>query len=158
VAKKSGSPKKPINYKFSAGGRDGVSVKFSGLFVDEEAGEGEDLPKELLQVLNEYGFDYDSEDLWVDCIGPQGDGLGDELEALAGTVAVTLTAKPVGKGGKRRIDYVCNIGGSTGGDKNVSVALEKAFKAWNKDGRPVVGVKFETAMNRVLQKVNAKRG
>lgn len=156
--KKDKSKLKPITYKFSP--KDGGGVTVKGLHFDPDTGDGEDVPEELDKVLNLYGFDYDWDGCWHDSTEPSSLGLTEIEEYLPEIVPVKLISKlKAGKGGKTKVVYTAEIDdcGLCEG-KSFTEALVKAHRTWNYDGRPINGVKLATAMERVLDKINAKRG
>jgi hypothetical protein len=158
MAKKSDKPKrKKITFKFVS--KESGRVLFEGLHFDEESGEGEELPKPVVKVLEAYGFDSDTQEDWFDILSPM-TSLEESLEFLSAAVTLRILSHPKKtKRGKRKAVFFAELDkcGLIEG-RDVYDALDKAFSAWNKRGRPIGGVKLEAAMKRVLLEVNKKRG
>jgi hypothetical protein len=157
ATKKDKTKKKPISYKFTT--KDHGRVVFKGLFFNPESGEEEELPQELVKVLEEYGLDQDNWNEWFDITAPMM-GLEESLEYLTNTVPVTISSKlRRNKKGKKRAVFFATLDiAATAEGKDIYEAMLKAHKLWNLAGRPVEGVSFVTAMDKALKKVNKKRG
>jgi hypothetical protein len=147
----------PITCKFTT--KDHGRVVFKGLFFNPESGEGEELPQELVKVLEEYGFDQDNWNEWLDITAPTM-GLEDNLEYLTNTVPVRISSKLKRnkKGRKRSVFFAALDSTDMCGGKDLYIALTAAHKLWNKKGRPIEGKSFLTAVDTALKAANSKRG
>jgi hypothetical protein len=156
MAKKVKSSLKPITYKFSS--RKHGEVVFKGLNFDAETLEAEELPQELVKVLEGYGFDSDSPSEWFDVTSPMM-GLEENLEYLTAIVPVIITSRlrRNKRGKKRAVFFVTLDKALTAEGKDIHEALLRAHKHWNLAGRPIEGKTFTWVMDATLGKVNRKR-
>lgn len=139
------SRKKNLSFKFMPTKN---KVVLRGLREDDEI-------KELGILLGKYGFDPVSLEEYVDCIGPNGSDLHDALSELGAVVPVQLFAAPKSRVG---VSYASEVGGSgLVENRDPSIALEKAWKAWNKAGRPIEGVTIQEALGDIIEEVNEAR-
>jgi len=156
--KKADKPKrKKITFKFTP--KEGGRVRFAGLHFDEWAGVGEELPKTVVGVMEDYGLDTDSQGDWFDVLAPDMLSLEESMEYLSVAVPIRIQSKPTKtKRGKRTALFFVEFDRcGLSEDKDVYAALKKAFKEWNKQGRTINGVKLETALTKVLLVVNKDR-
>lgn len=144
--------KEKIRYKFL---KSKMEVHFKGLWKDLDEPDFEELPRPLAKVLEAYGFLENTPSSWEDAMEPSGWDVSDELDNLATMTTVRLAAKP----GRKRNAWFAQIddAGMRKG-KTLDDALFKAYGAWNAEDRPIGGIRFTTALERALSRVNARRG
>ncbi|MBT8428301.1 MAG: hypothetical protein KJN79_00165 [Gammaproteobacteria bacterium] len=110
--------------------REGGKVVFSGM--------NGDLPRSVKSTLERYGFTSAPSGEWVDVTGPSGADLLSDIRAIGVLVPVHFEMIPPGNArGKGR--YAAVIGGADGEAKDPAAALEKAHRAWNRNGRAIKG-------------------
>lgn len=148
---------KPITFKFSL--KNGGTVTFKGLWEDKESGDYESLPKNIVEVLEQYGFEVQEYNQAMDCIAPVDDFSIDEaLEYIVDVAPVVIEATSKGEGKKRKPVYVAGIDEADSMEgKSVLDALSKAFVQWNKQGRMIEGAPFETVLTDIVDTVNEER-
>jgi len=144
--------KEKIRYRFL---KSKMGVHFKGLYEDLDKPDFEELPRPLAKVLEDYGFLENTPCLYEDEMEPRGWDVPSELDDLAMLAIVRLAVKP----GRKRNTYFAQIDeASMRKGKTLGDALYRAFMAWNAEERPIGGIRFTTALERVLSRVNARRG
>lgn len=153
------SKRQKITFKFST--HQGGIVRFKGLQFDPEIYEGEELPQPAANLLRAYGFEANTEIEWYDMLSSSLYGLELEevLEYLSKIVRLFIRSNPqkTKKGKATTAFFVAFDDQTKVQGKDIYDAFTKAFNTWNKNGRPINGVKFKTALQRVLDKINKTR-
>ena len=143
-----GRPKKEnggaeLNYRFV--NREGGKVVFSGLTDDK------DVPSKVADLLIRYGFEKAAGGEWIDVSCPQpSEPLEGILTSPSTFAPVQVTLQPP-KTKRSHIKYSVQIGaGDTCTNEDALVAMTKAHRSWNKNGRDVRGVPLSQALTAVL--------
>jgi hypothetical protein len=148
--------KKKIRFRFMP---NKMQVVLKGLFYDSDTDLEEEAPKSLVALLRKYGFlgdpCYASEGVFVCYIGPCVADIEHELEYIGSIVHICLLGGPKG----RSATFSASLEALPFCDgKDPYDAVAKAFRAWNRAGRPIDNVTVIEALDKALTKINAKRG
>lgn len=132
-----------LSYNFTQ--TDGGQVLFSGLPT------GEKTPGRVADILVKYGFEETEPGQWIDISHPLSSEPTDEvLTALGAYAPVELALEPP-KTKRSIIKYRVKIGaGNEAKADDMHVALSRAHKSWNKNGRDVKNIGLCSAIDRVM--------
>jgi hypothetical protein len=144
---------KKISYKFSA--KENGEVYLKGLYQDDEY---EDVPQEINDVLDFYGFMDDESEHFIDSSYPYDVDLSEYFDRITEIVPISVFTQLKKSKAGSNIMFFCHFDEcKIAKDKDLMCAMKKAHNFWNKAGRPINGLCLADAMEEVLLKVNKGR-